>query len=480
LKVILINPPGGYYASRWEETALPSLGLGYLASYLQQAGVSCEILDAHALRWNLGDLRRHLKDSRPDIVGVTMTTENRFEGFGAVRAARAALPKAMVIAGGPHVSAAAEDTLSHIPELDIVVRGEGEETLLDLAQGVESPGRIPGISHREDGKIVHNPDRPYIKDLDRLPFPARNLMPMEKYGYLADVPGEGKLPAQNIMASRGCPFNCSFCASPKMWGRRYRARSTENVMEEIDELVNRWGARALWVFDDTFTIDRKRTLAICDEIAGKFPFLRWFCEIRVDTVDLELLAAMKRAGCFCVAFGVESGSQRVIDESVGKQIRLEQVRQTMDWCRRLDLMYNPFIILSHPGETEEDARKTMELVRECKADGASVSMAIMHIYPGTRIESIAYEKGILPRDFSWASRSDARRAPMLPAAQGKVPVFLDQLSWEFLSRCLFEWAEMQKYSVWRRIPKALAGTRSLSDVKRYWTMFRTYIAGARS
>jgi hypothetical protein len=184
---------------------------------------------------------------------------------------------------------------------------------------------------------------------------------------------------------------------------------------------------------------------------------------------------MRDAGCYCTAFGVESGSQRVIDTSIGKQIKLEQVHQVVEWCRELELEYNPFMILSHPDETEDDARQSMALVRKWKADGSPVSMAIMHIYPGTRIESIAFEKGILPKDFSWASKADIRRVPMLPAAQGDVPIFLDKLSWEFISACLFEWADMQHYSVLKRIPKALKSIRSIDDVKRYWSMLRTYM-----
>lgn len=478
MKVTLIYPPGGYFASRWEESALPSLGLGYLAAYLEQHGIECEIIDAHALQMKMPDIRKHLAESNPDIVGVTFTTENRFIGFDVIKTAKSTLPNALVIAGGPHASAAAEDTLLHIPELDLIVRGEGEQTLLNIVRQRESGGSyddIPGLSYRSGKAVKNNPPVEFIRDLDSLPFPAWHLMPMDRYRFTADVPGVGKLRALNIMASRGCPFDCSFCASPRMWGRRFRARSPQNVLAEIDLLVERYGAQALWIFDDTFTVDRKRTVAICEGLAAKHPTLKWFCEIRVDTVDRELLSTMKDAGCFCVAFGVESGSQRIIDYSIGKKIQLEEVHQVVKWCKELGLLYNPFMILSHPDETEEDARMSMDLVHKWKDDGSPVSMAIMHIYPGTRIESIALEKGILPKDFSWASKTDIRRVPMLPAAQGDVPIFLDKLSWEFVSACLFEWAEMQNYSVVKRIPKAIRSIRSLSDAKRYWSMFRTYL-----
>lgn len=481
MKVVLIYPPGGYFAARWEESALPSLGLGYLAAYLEQNGVTCEIIDAHALHMKLSEIGAYLRDTSPDVVGVTFTSENRFIAFDVIRAAKTALPDATIVAGGPHASAAAEDTLSNIPELDVVIRGEGEEAFLSLVRKLEDQkpiDSIPSLSFRRDGIVINNPLGPFISDLDSLPFPAWHLMPMNRYRYMADVPGVGKLRALNIMASRGCPFDCSFCASPGMWGRKYRARSPQNVLAEVDELVNRFGAQALWIFDDTFTIDRRRTVGICEGLAEKHPNLRWFCEIRVDTVDRELLSTMKNAGCFCVGFGVESGSQRIIDQSIGKRIKLEQVHQVVAWCRELGLQYNPFMIISHPDETEEDARQSMSLIHEWKSDGSPISMAIMHVYPGTKVERIAREKGIIPADFSWASKKDLRRVPMLPASQGDVPIFLDKLSWEFVSSCLFEWADMQHYSVIRRIPKALRSIRTTSDVKRYWSMFKTYLTRA--
>ena len=442
---------------------------------MEKHGVDCRILDAHALQLRMSDVQQYIREYRPDMTGITFTTENRFIGFDTIKAAKAALPETLTVAGGPHVSAAAKDTLSHIPELDVIVRGEGEQSLLKLVQSSGDLEHIPGISYRADDQVIANPPGDFIHDLDSLPFPARHLMPMDRYRYVADVPGVGKLKALNIMASRGCPFNCSFCASPGMWGRRYRARSPENVLAEVDELVNKYGAKALWVFDDTFTIERSRTTAICEGLAERFPGIKWFCEIRVDTVDRELLTIMKKAGCYCVAFGVESGSQRIIDESIGKRIKLEQVTQVVNWCKELGLQFNPFMILSHPDETEDDARETMRLVREWKDAGGLVSMAVMHIYPGTRIESIAREKGVLPEDFSWASMEDAKRVPMLPAAQGDVPIFLDKLSWDFLSACLFEWARTQKYSVLKRVPKALASIRSFGDVKRYWGMLKVYL-----
>ena len=473
MKVTLINPPAEYVASRWEKSTLPSLGLGYLAAYLEEKGITCEILDAHVLRMKMRDIYKYLSDSKPNVVGVTFTTENRFSGFDAIRIARAALPDSLIVAGGPHVSAAAEDTLRYLPELDVVVRGEGElifHKLIECYLGCKSYNDVLGITFRQDGNIVSNPRGPFIDDLDSIPFPARHLMPMDCYKYEVHLNGVGRLRALNIMASRGCPFNCSFCASPQMWGRKYRARSAANVLAEIELLVHQYGAESLWIFDDTFTVQRARTVEICEGIASKFPNLRWTCEIRVDTVDKELLALMQRAGCYCVAFGVESGSQRVIDESIGKHIKLEQVHRVIDWCRELNLAYNPFMILSHPGETEQEALETMRLVRKWCADGAQVSMAVMHIYPGTRIEKIAREKGIIPQDFSWSSKEDLKRVPMLPAAQGYVPIFLDKLSWGFISKLLFEWARMQRYSIIKRIPRALLSIRSFADVWRYLEM----------
>lgn len=476
MKVVLILPPGGYYAERWQKGSLmPPLGIGYVAAVLEKNKYDISIIDGHVEGYTQGKLINILKIARPDVVGFTFTTENRFDAFSMMKRLREAIPGVIIVAGGPHVSLAAEDTLSHIRELDYIVRGEGEYSFLELLDSIKAgkgADGVEGISYRKDGRVVNNPPRSLVKNLDDIPFPAWHLYSWDKYNFTLDVPGKGKIRAVNIMTSRGCPHFCNFCASSKMWGRSCRMRSPENIIEEVELLVDRFRAKALWIFDDTFTVSKARVFGFCELLKKNGPLLDWFCEIRVDTVNRELLAAMKDAGCYGIGFGVESGSQRIIDEVIGKRIKLDDVKKVTEWCGELGIMTNPFFIFSHPNETIEDVSMTMDMIRKWPRN-SHISLSLLHIYPGTDLERIAKEKGILPEDFSWSVRDS--RVETLPSAQGHVPIFRDRLSWEQISELLFEWARIQKFPVIKKIPKALRHIRSLSDMKRYMKMFMSYI-----
>jgi radical SAM superfamily enzyme YgiQ (UPF0313 family) len=477
-QVLLIIPPGGYYAERWSKGSLmPPLGVGYVAASLEAAGIRTAILDAHVEGLSHKQIAERLRQAAPRIVGVTFTTETRFEGFAVLRLARKELPRALVVAGGPHVSLAAEDTLRHIPEVDAVVRGEGEQTAVELAlhylQGDGLEG-VAGVSHRRNGQIIHEPDRPAIRELDSIPFPARHLYPPpERYNFRFEVPGRGLVRFSNLMTSRGCPFSCNFCASPIMWGRRCRMRSPENIIAEIEQLREQQHAEALWFFDDTFNTNPKRVERICALLIERGWRMPWFAEVRIDKLTRELLQIMKESGCYTIGFGVESGSQRVLDEVIGKRLNLERVHEVIAWCRELEIIPNPFFIFSHPTETWEEAQMTLQLIERYK-DVARASMALLHIYPGTRLEKLARETGVLPPDFSWTHehRKDVRT---LPSAQGNVPLFLDRLTWDQISSLLFQWAEMQDYRLWSKIPKVLRSIRSWDDLKRYSVLGREFL-----
>lgn len=477
MRIVLIIPPGGYYAERWQKGALmPSLGVGYIASSLEQEEHEVHIIDAHVENLPWRRLEGMLKKISPSVVGFSFTTENRFEAFRLIEQVKKAFPQVTTIAGGPHVTPTATDTLKNISALDLIVRGEGEATMVELGRCLEEGkdyGEVLGLSYRRNGEVKNNPRRHFIENLDSIPFPAWHLMPWYKYNFILEVPEKGKVKHANLITSRGCPFSCNFCATQNSWGRRFRARSPENVLREIRQLVDNYGVKGIWFFDDTFTTNRQRVWDICQGLIEAKLDLSWFCEIRVDTVDKELLQKMKESGCYCVAFGVESGSQRILDEVIGKKISLQQVREVTRWCYELGIKTNPFFIFSHPEETEEDIEQTMEMMRNWPAH-SDISLSLLHIYPGTRLEAAAKEKGLLPADFSWAKK-DQRGVITLPSAQGNVPIFVDKLSWEYLSRLMFEWAEGQRYRILNKIPRAIRSIRTYSDFKRYMTMFKTFI-----
>jgi len=455
---------------------MPFLGVGYLASSLEQEGHQVHIIDAHVEKLSWRKLRERLEKISPSVVGFSFTTENRFEAFRLIEQVKRAFPQVITIAGGPHVTPTPTDTLNNITALDLIVRGEGEATMVELAYCLEKGkdySGVLGLSYRRNGEVKNNPRRPFIENLDSLPFPARHLTPWGRYNFILEVPGRGKVKHANLITSRGCPFSCNFCATQNSWGRRFRARSAENVLQEIKQLVANYGVKGIWFFDDAFTPNRQRVWDICQGLIEAKLDLSWFCEIRVDTVDKELLQKMKESGCYCVAFGVESGSQRILDQVIGKKISLQQVKEVTQWCGELGIKTNPFFIFSHPEETKEDIEQTMEMIRNWPPN-SYISLSLLHIYPGTRLEATAKQKGILPPDFSWAKK-DQQGVITLPSAQGNVPIFVDKLSWEFLSRLMFEWAEGQRYRILRKIPKAIRSIRNYSDFKRYMTMFKAFL-----
>ncbi|UCH88146.1 MAG: cobalamin-dependent protein [Thermoplasmata archaeon] len=472
MKTLLVLPPGGFLTE--SEHMMPPLGLAYLAAILEQNEKKVEILDAHVEGLSWKDLHKKLVGSNPDIIGVTFTTETRFDGFKTIKIAKTALPNSTIIAGGPHVSLTAEDTLRHIPELDIIVRGEGENTLLNLINALESKGdfkSVQGISYRENGKIKNNPPEPFIENLDTIPFPARHLLPMDKYNFNVDVPGKGNLPFTSIMTSRGCPFGCCFCATSEVWGRRFRGRSPQNVIDEIEFVINKYKVKGIWFFDDTFTLNKKRTREICDLIIKKGLDISWFCDVRVDGMDKNLLKKMKDAGCYSIAYGVESGSQRILDEVIGKKIELNQVKNVAKWSREVGIHPRGLFILSLPTETYAEAKITIEFMREL---GGENSINILKIYPGNEVENIARGSGILPEDFSWATKHD-QNIPSLPSVIGNAPIFIDKLTWEEIGDLLFEFAELQEYSIYKRIPGAIKNIKSYNDLTMLMSLLKAYL-----
>jgi len=481
MKVQLYVPPGGYFAERWSKgSSMPPLGLLYIGAVLEKDGFDVEIVPADILKLGWRDIQKKISLSRPDIVGVTSTTENRFQSFELVRLAKGAAPEALTVMGGPHASMAAEDTLTHIPELDIVVRGEGEETMLDLCRAlarkrdINGIGHMAGISFRQDGRVVSNRPRSPISNLDGLPYPAFHLIPFEKYNFKIDVPGQGQLPAVNIMTSRGCPFNCNFCATPINWGRTVRTRSPQNVTQEIEFLVERYGARVIFFYDDTFNVSVKRVEEICGLILERRLPIFWRAEIRLDLMTKPLLARMKEAGLFHVSFGLEAGSERVRDTIIDKKIKLKDFHNLIAWCRELEIIPNVFFIFSHPTETWAEAQETIRIIEQYRNE-VEASVAILHIYPGTPLERTAREIGLLPADFSW-TKKHSPEIITLPTAQGDVPLFVDRLTWGQISELLFRWSfSGGRISIARKIPQVIANIRSWGDIKRYAIMAAVFL-----
>jgi radical SAM superfamily enzyme YgiQ (UPF0313 family) len=408
--ITFINPP-----SRHLETSsvlgitAPPLGLAYLASTLEKDGHSVKIIDGSALGIPLLSIEREVKKDKPDIIGVTSTTPAIRDALAIVETVRNACPDAVTVMGGPHASFVPSETLRKCPQLDIVCVGEGERTIHELAQAVEgkmSLSNVRGIVYRSGNHIVEAPPQPLINDLDSLPFPARHLLPMSQYRVLGK-----KATIGHVVTSRGCPFNCIFCASSLLFGRKFRARSPKNVIDEIEEVVSDYNPDTLEFTDDLFTLNRRRVEAICDEMKTRGIDIPWACSSRVDTISRELLTKMREAGCTLIFYGVESGSQRTLNQ-MRKGIRLGQIEDAVRWTKEIGIETLASFIIGWPNETMDDIKNTLNFAKRLDTDYVQFSFATP--YPGTELYRLVKKERLLLTE-NWSEYTAGR--PIIRAGE---------------------------------------------------------------
>jgi anaerobic magnesium-protoporphyrin IX monomethyl ester cyclase len=406
MHVTLVNPP--YPTHPYQHMPFPPLGLGYLAAVLEKNHYEVDVIDCQASRLSYEDFRREISKRQPTIVGITATTRLYKSALQIAKIAKETCPNCLTILGGSHPTFWDENALQECPELDIIVRKEGENTLLELVQRLEAGKSIHdvlGTTLRKDGKIVKNPDRPYIENLDELPFPARHLWPLEDLRKIEDV--------FYLTTSRGCIYWCEFCAAVRMFGRKFRMRSIKNVLDELEFLNKTYDATNFTFCDDAFTVDQARTEELCDEILNRGLKIKWNCGTRVDMVTKDLLQKMKDAGCVSVWFGVESGSQDVLDE-MRKGISPEQTIKAVGWVRELGLKPAPNVLLGFPGETKESALRTIKFAQKISPDDVAY-YNIATPLPGTPLYDRVKENGWLKTtDFDkYDCKTPVFETPML-------------------------------------------------------------------
>jgi len=299
-RITLVNPP--YPVGSHQHPAFMPLGLGYLGAVLHKNNFQVNVVDCQAYNLTHEQVREELSKFKPDIVGITSTTLTYKSALKIAKSAKEVCPNCITAIGGSHVTFWDDKALQEEPALDVIVRGEGEQTMLELAQRVENHQAfhdIIGTTCREGNKIKRNPDRPFLEDLDSLPFPALHL-----WKHSDNLRKYGSIPYP-VMTSRGCVFWCNFCTAVRMFGRKYRMRSPKNVVDELEHLHKTYHATQFTFYDDAFTVDQARTEEICDEINRRGLKIKWDCETRVDMVSKELLVKMRKAGCVGVWVGVE-------------------------------------------------------------------------------------------------------------------------------------------------------------------------------
>lgn len=431
--ICLINPPVIYPKGTRGTDIFQPLGIAYVAAVLREKNFQVAIIDAAGLGWqnmkefderrnynglDYEEIAKRIKNLKPKVVGITITfTVQKDSAFRVAEIVKKTDKHIKVVVGGPHVTVQAKECLSN-SNIDYAVVGEGEDTVVELMEAVlknttvKKLSLIKGIAYKQKKEIIITPPRPFIVDLDRIPFPARDLLPMGEYFKAARSRRANRdldKPWASLFTSRGCPFNCVFCSIHLSMGRKWRARSPENILAELKLLVQKYDVRQIDFEDDNISWDKNRMERLCEMIIENKLKFEWFAPngIRADTLDEPLLKKMKKSGCRELWFAPESGSQRVVNEIIGKNIDLKYIEKMVDACKRIGISSNCFFVIGLPGETKKDIQKTFSFAKKLGRLGADncIFFLATPLY-GTRLYKEAESKGYLIREGDSLQRYD--------------------------------------------------------------------------
>ncbi|HIJ96623.1 MAG TPA: radical SAM protein [Desulfuromonadales bacterium] len=399
--ILLFRPPDPLQDSALLSHTRP-MNLAYLAAMLRTVGFAVAIIDYETTPYSEQHLCSTLQTYQPLVAGITSTTPTVISAARLAAAIKSHAPETTTVIGGSHAGAMPEGTLREFPSFDCLIFGEGEVTLLELCQSVRDGGKynaINGLAWRNNGNIMLNAQRQLVSDLDSLPFPARDLIDYSTQAGHSSRGFSNKMLSTELFTSRGCPVGCSFCAIQATFGRTVRFRDPAYIEEEVRLMVRNQHFNHVVIADDTFTLKPDRAAAI-SEMLGRSGITSWNCDTRVNSVSLDLLKIMKRCGCEKVAFGVESGSQRILD-LVGKGISVDQVRRAVQWARQAGITHieGNFIIGCDPSETVQDLEMTRELITSLP--WTFVSVAVIVPYPGTPVREKMLAAGLMEDATRW-------------------------------------------------------------------------------
>ncbi len=431
--LLAYSAPRSGFGDEWM-TFLP-IGLGYLQAMLKSRSFPCRV--ANLSGKGRKEVLAYFRAQDPAVLGISMFTFNRKRSYELLTWAREACPSAILLAGGPHPTHLAEEVFEDCPALDAIVQGEGETVLLGLVERLRTaPGsdlwrRTPGLILRE-GRTLPQPP---LEDLDAVGVPAEHL----EADFLNDV---GQL--ASLRSSRGCPATCNFCNTPEFWGTSIRFRSAESVLREMRLLRERHGLTYFSFRDDTFTANRDRVLKLMDGIQGSGLHPLWNCQSRVNLVDEDRLVAMKRAGCEFMQFGVEHGSERVL-QLLDKGTNLRHARRALDLVRKVGMNLGIYLITGIPGETWADVEESATFIRDTRPSDCQISP--LALYPGTRMFDQYRAEGRIQKDFYRAS-GDAEIFARVDGHTEKALRHLDQAAQRAKAKSRFSAAEFAQQKQW--------------------------------
>lgn len=416
---MLFIPPAFTFKDAMDVNPLPPLGLGYLGAVLENAGIEVKIVDCLLEGWKVREdvadniiriglpfdrIEEIIRSYGPDIVGVNnLFTKQRENAHQIYALAKKTDTGIITVAGGAHPTVMPELVLAD-GNVDYVVIGEGDSTIIDLVNCIEGRkdiSALDGIGYKDSGKIKIIPKTKFIEDLDKLPFPARHLLNMEGYFGLKHSHGtRRKKRFSPIITSRGCPAKCSFCSAYKVWGRKFRQRSPENVIAEMKEIKNKYGIEEIMFEDDNTTLNVRRAETLFDlMIEEKLNFV-WDTPNGVAAFALNegLIDKIKKSGCYQLNLALESGNQQVLDTIIKKPLKLEKAKQLIKYARKIGLGVNIFLIIGMPGETKEQIWDSFRLAEELEIYSPFISIATP--YPGSELYDICRDAKYIPDDFS--------------------------------------------------------------------------------
>jgi magnesium-protoporphyrin IX monomethyl ester (oxidative) cyclase len=482
MRVLLIQPPVILNKNEIPQSGHP-LGLAYIAAFLRKHGHTVEIFDSviqepygHPLgeRFHFGVgwdvISSKISSYNPDIVGISSMFTSQAECMHQVaRLVKVVDPNLVTAVGGAHPSALPGETLRD-ENVDYVVIGEGENTMLKLVESLSNqllPEEIDGIGFRKNGQIVINAKASFIENLDELPFPAWDMLQMKEYSKLRAGHGPFimRTPFFSVITSRGCPGKCIFCSIHSIYGYRWRTRSVKNIVDEIDILKRVYGINQIDFEDDNLLLNRRRVEALCDEILERKLDISWSTPngVAINHIDHSLLIKMKRAGCFSLSFGIESGNEHIRNNVILKPISVKHAQKVVKWCKELNIWTHGFFIFGLPGENKKTFRETINFAKWLDLDTSSFFIAAP--YPGTELLTLCEERGYLGKDFD---RSKLRIADASIKTESFSPE--DLIVWRKRG-----YREFQRYFLKRELlhfnmVRRLLKIRSLDEVKLFYRL----------
>ena len=386
MNILLVYPPFLDPRMDPEDVLSPPIGLYYLGAYLIEKGHKVQILNWFEMGDDNSELFKALEQFQPQMIGFSILNANRWGAIDLAKLVKDSYPEITVVAGGVGATFLWRFILKHFPQIDYVVTGEAERTFARLVEALEKcttsePPHIKGLAMRQDGRVVHSGPPEAIGDLDELPNPANYF----KY--------------QHVISSRGCPWSCSFCGSPRFWGRKVRFHSPRYFVDQLEKLFNK-GVNFFYVSDDTFTLDKERVINICKLIIDRNLPITWQAISRVSHVDEDILYWMRKAGCIQISYGVESGSRKIRQE-LNKKLNKADIVRAFFLTRKYGILPRAYFIYGSPGETKKTIGETLDLIAQIKP--LSAIFYILDIFPGTALYEQFKKRSGMSEDI-WLQR----------------------------------------------------------------------------